>query len=59
MRGHHRFRVVMTARRGNANEVQAAIDFLREGVGGLSRVGVDAAGRRHKEHQRERRPTDR
>jgi len=49
----------MTARRGNANEVQAAIDFLREGVGGLCRVGVDAAGRRHKEHQRERRPTDR
>ena len=50
---------IAALRRRNLDQIQTAIDFLREGVGGLSRVGVDTAGRRHKEHQRERRPTDR
>jgi len=48
--------VLMTPRRGDANEVQAAIHFLRDGIRGLGRVGMDAAGRRDEEHEGQRRP---
>ena len=51
-------RRLVPSRCGEPHEAQAAIDFLRDGIGRIAGVSVQAIGTRDQNHQRERRTAE-